>query len=53
MEDSLGARPVLTGRSTNTGVLILVVMEDSLGVAQTFKGMAKSIICLNPCCYGR
>ena len=51
MEDSLG-QTLAAAIETFTAVLILVVMEDSLGLKKFFLLMLRPTG-LNPCCNGR
>ena len=52
MEDSLGQYDLIGSFSELIIVLILVVMEDSLGLKQ-WKKVRKEWNSLNPCCNGR
>ena len=52
MEDTLGVELEGQDRKPGLRVLILVLMEDTLGVIN-MKQLTTRIICLNPCFNGR
>ena len=45
-------KPILAAREPRSGVLILVLVEDGLGVGY-FRVQEEEITCLNPCFSGR
>ena len=51
MEDGLGGKKELVLKNISVNVLILVVMEDGLGVAECVNKETGEG--LNPCCNGR